>query len=94
MQGFLKLEVEYAFCYRNGLINLDTGIFVAVIMVGIFEALSLELTLRWRKQPDLAEAVAAIRALSSVIRCSQSDAMMELIHELQSASDALKVRRR
>lgn len=44
----------------------------------------------WRKQPDLAEAVAAIRALSSVIRFSQSSAMMELIHELQSASDALK----
>ncbi|CAI9767101.1 unnamed protein product [Fraxinus pennsylvanica] len=26
----------------------------------------------WRKQPDLAEAVAAIRALASVIRSSQS----------------------
>ncbi|GJV25540.1 translation initiation factor eIF-2B subunit alpha-like protein, partial [Tanacetum coccineum] len=44
----------------------------------------------WRKQADLAEAVAAIRALSSVIRFSQSSAMMELIQELQSASDALK----
>ncbi|XP_073131933.1 uncharacterized protein [Henckelia pumila] len=44
----------------------------------------------WRKQPDLAEAVAAIRALSSVIRSSQATTMMELEIELKRASDSLK----
>lgn len=48
----------------------------------------------WRKQPDLAEAVAAIRALASVIRSSQAKTMMELEIELKRASDSLKVRRR
>lgn len=45
----------------------------------------------WRKQPDLAEAVAAIRALASVIRSSQAKTMMELEIELKKASDSLKV---
>lgn len=45
----------------------------------------------WRKQPDLAEAVAAIRALASVIRSSQATTMMELEIELKNASDSLKV---
>lgn len=45
----------------------------------------------WRKQPDLAEAVAAIRALASVIRSSQATTMMELEIELNKASDSLKV---
>ncbi|XP_057981942.1 uncharacterized protein LOC131167132 [Malania oleifera] len=44
----------------------------------------------WRKQPDLAEAVAAIRALASVIRSSQATTMMELEIELKKASDSLK----
>lgn len=44
----------------------------------------------WRKQPDLAEAVAAIRALASVIRSSQAKTMMELEIELKKASDSLK----
>ncbi|KAI3759808.1 hypothetical protein L6452_07880 [Arctium lappa] len=44
----------------------------------------------WRKQPDLAEAVAAIRALASVIRSSQATTMMELQNELKTASDSLK----
>lgn len=45
----------------------------------------------WRKQPDLAEAVAAIRALAAVIRNSQATTMMELEIELKKASDSLKV---
>ena len=45
----------------------------------------------WRKQPDLAEAVAAIRALASVIRSSKATTMMELEIELKKASDTLKV---
>lgn len=45
----------------------------------------------WRKQPDLAEAVAAIRALASVIRASGATTMMELEIELKKASDSLKV---
>ncbi|XAR49834.1 hypothetical protein NMG60_11003989 [Bertholletia excelsa] len=45
----------------------------------------------WRKQPDLAEAVAAIRALASVIRASEATTMMELEIELKKASDSLKV---
>ncbi|KAF8401163.1 hypothetical protein HHK36_014467 [Tetracentron sinense] len=45
----------------------------------------------WRKQPDLAEAVAAILALASVIRSSEATTMMELEIELKKASDSLKV---
>ncbi|CDO97797.1 unnamed protein product [Coffea canephora] len=44
----------------------------------------------WRKQPELAEAVAAIRALASVIRSSEANTMMELEIELKKASDSLK----
>ncbi|KAI4387337.1 hypothetical protein MLD38_005177 [Melastoma candidum] len=44
----------------------------------------------WRKQPDLAEAVAAIRALAAVIRSSEATTMMELEIELKKASDCLK----
>lgn len=45
----------------------------------------------WRKQPDLAEAVAAIRALAAVIGNSEAKTMMELEIELKKASDSLKV---
>ncbi|KAL9405847.1 hypothetical protein Peur_002819 [Populus x canadensis] len=45
----------------------------------------------WRKQPDLAEAVAAIRALAAVIRNCQATTMMELEIELKKASDSLKL---
>ncbi|XP_011048617.1 PREDICTED: translation initiation factor eIF-2B subunit alpha-like [Populus euphratica] len=45
----------------------------------------------WRKQPDLAEAVAAIRALAAVIRNCQATTMMELEIELRKASDSLKL---
>lgn len=45
----------------------------------------------WRKQPDLAEAVAAIRALAAVIRSCEATTMMELEIELKKASDSLKV---
>ncbi|XP_027352122.1 translation initiation factor eIF-2B subunit alpha-like isoform X2 [Abrus precatorius] len=44
----------------------------------------------WRKQPHLAEAVAAIRALAAVIRSSEATTMMELEIELKKASDSLK----
>ncbi|CAF1909389.1 unnamed protein product [Brassica oleracea var. botrytis] len=44
----------------------------------------------WRKQPDLAEAVAAIRAMAAVIRASEATTMMELEIELKKASDTLK----
>ncbi|KAD4584900.1 hypothetical protein R6Q59_036261 [Mikania micrantha] len=44
----------------------------------------------WRKQPDLAEAVAAIRALASVIRSSEANTIAELQTELKAASDSLK----
>lgn len=44
----------------------------------------------WRKQADLAEAVAAIRALASVIRSSEATTIMELQSELDSASLSLK----
>ncbi|KAL9680889.1 hypothetical protein QQ045_012669 [Rhodiola kirilowii] len=44
----------------------------------------------WRKQPDLAEAVAGIRALASVIRSIEASTMMELEVELKKASDCLK----
>ncbi|KAK7821797.1 hypothetical protein CFP56_037280 [Quercus suber] len=47
----------------------------------------------WRKQPDLAEAVAAIRALAAVIRASEATTMTELEIELKKASDSLKARR-
>ncbi|KAI6671673.1 hypothetical protein NL676_006558 [Syzygium grande] len=43
-----------------------------------------------RQQPDLAEAVAAIRALAAVIRASEATTMMELEIELKKASDSLK----
>lgn len=45
----------------------------------------------WRRQPDLAEAVAAIRALAAVIRNCQATTMMELEIELKKASDSLKL---
>lgn len=45
----------------------------------------------WRKQPHLAEAVAAIRALAAVIRSSEATTMMELEIDLHKASDSLKV---
>ncbi|KAH6757986.1 Eukaryotic translation initiation factor 2B family protein [Perilla frutescens var. hirtella] len=44
----------------------------------------------WRKLPELAEAVAAIRSLASVIRSSQATTMMELEIELKKAADLLK----
>ncbi|KAL9250316.1 Translation initiation factor eIF2B subunit alpha-like protein [Drosera capensis] len=44
----------------------------------------------WRRQPELAEAVAAIKALASVIRLSGATTMMELEIELKKASDSLK----
>lgn len=44
----------------------------------------------WRKKPDLAEAVAAIMALSAVIRSSEATTMMQLEIDLKKASDALK----
>ncbi|MED6204745.1 hypothetical protein PIB30_011717 [Stylosanthes scabra] len=44
----------------------------------------------WRRLPDLAEAVAAIRALAAVIRSSQASTMMQLEIELKKASDSLK----
>ncbi|XP_017440853.1 uncharacterized protein LOC108346313 isoform X2 [Vigna angularis] len=44
----------------------------------------------WRKHPDLAEAVAAIRALAAVIRSSKATTMMQLEIQLKSASDSLK----
>lgn len=47
----------------------------------------------WRKQPDLAEAVAAIMALTAVSRSSEATTMMELEIELRKASDTLKVLR-
>lgn len=46
---------------------------------------------KWRKQSELAEAVAAIRALAWVIRSSQATTMMELEIELKKAADSLKV---
>ncbi|TKY64201.1 Translation initiation factor eIF-2B subunit alpha [Spatholobus suberectus] len=44
----------------------------------------------WRKHPDLAEAVAAIRALAAVIRSSKATTMMQLEIQLKNASDSLK----
>lgn len=45
----------------------------------------------WRKNPELAEAVAAIKALTAVIKRSGASTMMGLEVELKEASDALKV---
>ncbi|CAL5195822.1 unnamed protein product [Lathyrus oleraceus] len=45
---------------------------------------------RWRNHPDLAEAVAAIRALAAVISSSKASTMMQLEIELKNASDTLK----
>ncbi|KAH9308847.1 hypothetical protein KI387_036758, partial [Taxus chinensis] len=45
---------------------------------------------KWRSDPELAEAVAAIKALAAVIKRSQANTMMELEHELTNASDSLK----
>lgn len=44
----------------------------------------------WRMQPDLAAAVAAIKALTAVIKHSQASTMMGLEIELKNASEALK----
>nr|XP_024399407.1 translation initiation factor eIF-2B subunit alpha-like isoform X2 [Physcomitrium patens]PNR38039.1 hypothetical protein PHYPA_021150 [Physcomitrium patens] len=44
----------------------------------------------WRKNPELAEAVAAIKALTAVIKRSGASTMMGLEVELKEASDALK----
>jgi len=44
----------------------------------------------WRSNPELAEAVAAIKALTAVIKRSQATTMMELEIELKKASDSLK----
>ncbi|XP_026429591.1 translation initiation factor eIF-2B subunit alpha-like [Papaver somniferum] len=44
----------------------------------------------WRQLPELAEAVAAILALASVIRFSKASTIMELERELKTASDSLK----
>lgn len=46
---------------------------------------------KWRNHPDLAEAVAAIRALAAVISSSKASTMMQLEIELKNASDSLKV---
>eukprot|EP00850_Spirogloea_muscicola_P003659 SM000015S01159 [mRNA] locus=s15:167592:170555:+ [translate_table: standard] len=45
---------------------------------------------RWIGKPDLAVAVAAIKALTAVIRGSDATTMMGLQIELKNASDALK----
>ena len=45
----------------------------------------------WRKSPELAEAVAAIKALTAVIKRSEASTMMGLEVELKTAADALKV---
>ena len=45
----------------------------------------------WRKQPHLAEAVAAIRALAAVIRSSKATTMMQLEIELKKACVFLMV---
>ncbi|KAL6842093.1 hypothetical protein ACP4OV_028072 [Aristida adscensionis] len=44
----------------------------------------------WRRKPEAAEAVAAIMALTAVIRSSRATTMMELEIELKKASDKLK----
>jgi translation initiation factor eIF-2B subunit alpha len=45
----------------------------------------------WRRKPEAAEAVAAIMALTAVIRSSRATTMMELEIDLKKASDKLKV---
>ena len=45
----------------------------------------------WRSRPELAEAVAAIKALTAVIKRSEATTMMGLEIELKKASEALKV---
>jgi hypothetical protein len=45
----------------------------------------------WRTQPELAEAVAAIKALTALIRRSEATTMMGLEIELKKASEVLKV---
>lgn len=49
---------------------------------------------RWREDPELAMAVAAIKALTAVIKQSDATTMMGLEKELKEASDALKERHR
>lgn len=44
----------------------------------------------WRRKPELAEAVAAIKALTAVIQRSEATTMMGLEIELKKASEALK----
>lgn len=44
----------------------------------------------WRQKPELAEAVAAIKALTAVIQRSEATTMMGLEIELKEASEALK----
>ncbi|MCO5554880.1 hypothetical protein L7F22_008417 [Adiantum nelumboides] len=44
----------------------------------------------WRSKPELAEAVAAIKALTAVIQRSDATTMMGLEKELQNASEVLK----
>jgi hypothetical protein len=46
----------------------------------------------WHRKPELAEAVAAIKALTAVIKRSEATTMMGLEIELKEASEALKVR--
>ncbi|KAJ7205357.1 hypothetical protein O6H91_Y485700 [Diphasiastrum complanatum] len=45
----------------------------------------------WRSKPELAEAVAAIKALTAVIQRSEATTMMGLEIDLKKASEALKV---
>ncbi|KAL2650967.1 hypothetical protein R1flu_019095 [Riccia fluitans] len=45
----------------------------------------------WRQKPELAEAVAAIKALTAVIRRSEATTMMGLEIELKKASETLKM---
>lgn len=45
----------------------------------------------WRRKPELAEAVAAIKALTAVIKRSEATTMMGLEIDLKEASEALKV---
>ncbi|KAL3700643.1 hypothetical protein R1sor_018665 [Riccia sorocarpa] len=45
----------------------------------------------WRQKPELAEAVAAIKALTAVIRRSEATTMMGLEIELKKAAETLKM---
>ena len=47
---------------------------------------------KWRSDPDLAMAVAAIKALTGVIKRSEASTMMGLEIELRKAAELLKVR--